>query len=205
MIKTVYALIIDKSASMYDVKDEMLESLNQRIQKIKQIGNRTLEQVIIDLTMFNHNIEILINKTQSHHTSVISRCQYDLSGTTALFDAIGMTYNRMMESYGQQIEKNICTLVMVIFTDGYENASRFYTIDKITEILKQANQNPNIDISIVGSDEDIILKAEEMHFKKNNIVKTSKKNLAHSMKHLDDYFKEMQERKSTNFKNYFKG
>lgn len=204
MEKTVFALVIDKSASMYDVKQEMLESINSRIQKIIKMGNKTLDQIIFDLTMFNHNVDNLISNMQSHYVSSISESQYNLDGTTALYDAIGFTYDRLSKKYNDLIIADKCKLVIIIFTDGYENASRFYSLSKIKEILNWANSSENIELSIIGSDAEIIVKAAEMSFKSHNIVKTSKKELGNSLKHLDNYFNDIKGKNRKTFNEYFK-
>lgn len=62
--------------------------------------------------------------------------QYDVRGCTALLDAIGMTTSKIINEQKHTIDK-LCAekMILVITTDGLENASREYFNNKLKQMI----------------------------------------------------------------------
>ena len=200
--KIIYSLIIDQSGSMFEIQEEILISINQRIETIKGLKEDDSE-ILAEITLFNHQVSPIIPLCQSRDLQPLKPKDYQVTGATALFDAIGFSADKLKEKFKNEMQTKTCKIAMVIFTDGYENASNDYNEKDIKKLLKMANESEVFDISIVGSDEDIIIMAQRMNFKSTQIVRTAKKDLGKSMAKMDAYFNAISKRKKANFKHFF--
>ena len=105
-------LILDESGSMDNIREKMLHSINDLIKEQKQIKDRP---ATFTLVKFNDGINRKFNNSPLENVNFLTPEDYVPSGTTALYDAIGSTINWFRN------EKDV---LMVIITDGQENASK---------------------------------------------------------------------------------
>ena len=121
-------IILDESGSMSVIKNDMIKSINDLIS----------EQLTVDkpckftLVKFNDKINRVIENTNIKEVSPLTESNYNPSGTTALYDAIGDTVDRF------RYEKNV---LLVIVTDGQENSSTVYTNSEIKTLLDEKQKN----------------------------------------------------------------
>ena len=202
--KVVYALVVDKSGSMADIQSEILMSLNDRIKAIQKINETTDKEVLVELVAFNESVRRILPLVKAKKLAQLKAPEYEVGGTTALYDALGSTLERMYLTFGSDIEKGNCSVVIVVYTDGYENASRMYSKQVIREMLGKANSMKNVEITMVGCDEETLLMAQEMNFKQNNVVRTSKDYLSASMNMMDGYLAAFSNDEMPNFKSSYK-
>ena len=118
-------VILDESGSMENVRDSMLKSLNDLIREQKQIKERPAS---FTLVKFSDKVKRIREIEPLETTSLLEYNDYVPSGSTALYDAIGSTINRFRN------EKDV---LMVIITDGQENASRKYNKSYVNEKIEQ--------------------------------------------------------------------
>ena len=52
---------------------------------------------------------------------------------TALLDAVGGSIDGIEKQYGEALKNDEMSIVMVIITDGYENASRYFTYHMVAK------------------------------------------------------------------------
>lgn len=124
-------LILDESGSMDNIREKMLHSINDLIKEQKQIKDRP---ATFTLVKFNDGINRKFNNSPLENVNFLTPEDYVPSGTTALYDAIGSTINWFRN------EKDV---LMVIITDGQENASKKYNKSKISEMIDDKQKNNN--------------------------------------------------------------
>jgi hypothetical protein len=107
-------VILDESGSMDSIRKNMLDSLNDLIREQKQIKERPATFTLIK---FNDKIHNKYENIPLDEVKELTSEDYVPNGSTALYDAIGYTINRF---------RNERDVLMVIITDGQENASRKY-------------------------------------------------------------------------------
>ena len=123
-------VVFDRSGSMPSMKSEPVQSLNAFYleQKKTDIPFRST------LILFNDNVTFHHMDLEGKEVPPLSEDDYEPSGMTALYDAIG-------KGIDYQNEKNNDDVIFVILTDGCENCSHEYdnkTIKKkITECEKK--------------------------------------------------------------------
>lgn len=124
-------MILDESGSMNTIRNQMINSINDLIMEQKQVKERP---TTFTLVKFSDNVkEIIVNKSLSNVNNV-TEYDYTPSGSTALYDAIGKTIERFRN------EKDV---LMVIVTDGQENASKTYTKNQINKMINEKKTNNN--------------------------------------------------------------
>jgi hypothetical protein len=133
-------MIIDESGSMEEIKDKMLKSINDLIKEQKQIKEKP---TTFTLVKFNNVINRVIKNKNLNDISLLDSTDYIPSGTTALYDAIGDT----IEWFGN--EKDV---LMVIITDGMNNASKKYSLSQITSMIEQKKREKNWSYVYLGCD-----------------------------------------------------
>jgi hypothetical protein len=83
--------------------------------------------------------------------SELSREIYNPSGSTALYDAIGMTTRKLNENIGTELISDIATAVVVIITDGYENSSRQFDLAQIKSMIRELEATGKWTFSYLGA------------------------------------------------------
>lgn len=117
-------VILDESGSMEGIRTSILKSLNDLIKEQKQIKERAAS---FTLVKFSDKVKRVKEIEPLETTSLLEANDYIPSGSTALYDAIGSTINRFRN------EKDV---LMVIITDGQENASRKYNKSYVNEKIE---------------------------------------------------------------------
>ena len=124
-------LILDESGSMEGVKDKMIESINSFLKEQKQEKGR---ETTFTLVKFNSTCRRIIENRALNEVDQITSRDYNPEGSTALYDAIGDTINWF------RYESDV---LMVIVTDGQENASKTYTKHSISDMIEEKKKHRN--------------------------------------------------------------
>jgi hypothetical protein len=133
-------MILDESGSMEPIRNQMITSINDLIMEQKQIKERP---TTFTLVKFSDNVrEVIVNKSLNNVNSLTSN-DYTPSGSTALYDAIGNTISRF---------RNENNVLMIIVTDGQENASKNYTRNQINKMISDKKTNNNWTYVYLSSD-----------------------------------------------------
>lgn len=167
--KTYYHLILDKSGSMLDCIDSTISGFNEQIQAIKSLHTRFPNQTIeVGLTTFNHEVShhCLCKSVQSIEQLTVKN--YTPDGSTALLDAIGITTSLIKEELQHDLKDKNNTIVVVVITDGYENASKVFNLERIRKMINELEHTEQWTFSFLGSTIDAVDVAEKMSFKRSN-------------------------------------
>jgi len=131
-----YALILDQSGSMFDLKDEVISSFNEQVEMIRKLQQKDENvEIRVTLCVFNDTIDFRFNAQPAGQLKKLTVSGYRPDSCTALYDAIGVTFLKI----SKQIHSDDQVFV-AIFTDGLENASTDYTADEIRHKLKKAER-----------------------------------------------------------------
>lgn len=120
--------ILDRSGSMSSLTEEMRKGFNElKAQQLKQDG-----ETVLTLVTFDNEYERLYTGINARLTPDLSSEQYFARGSTALLDAIGKTLSEL------KTLKNVPKkTIVVIATDGFENASKEYKKEQIKTLVKE--------------------------------------------------------------------
>ena len=130
MKKTETVFILDRSGSMAGLESDTIGGYNSILNKQKESG----ESVNVTTVLFDDRYELLYDRTDIRKVKPLTEKEYYVRGTTALVDAIGRTVSRFK---GQASDSKV---VVIITTDGYENASREYDIRTVRKMIEQQKE-----------------------------------------------------------------
>jgi uncharacterized protein YegL len=139
-------IIVDASGSMFALAAETISGINNFVEKQKATpGTATLT-----IVTFNENV------TARPAIDIASAGKFDNyhpNGTTALLDAVGKTITEIGTRIKAMPEADRPgSVVVVIVTDGAENASREYTRDKVKEMVTHQTEQYKWSFVFMGSD-----------------------------------------------------
>ncbi len=180
-----YALILDQSGSMQDLKSITISSFNEQIDSILSRMKKNPESdVKITFCVFNEEVELRSVATDIHHIERLNKQNYQPNSCTALYDAMGITLLRM-----QEMVKSGDKVFVAIFTDGLENASKTYTSADIVHKLEDAKLK-GWNIRFFCSIHDVDLFSESLRLNKNDLqgITLDETGVLYMHKSIDDMF-----------------
>ena len=154
---TELVFILDKSGSMSGLEKDTVGGFNSMLKKQKESSG----EVLVTTVLFNHETETVHDRLKAENVGALSEKEYFVGGCTALLDAVGKTVEHIkgIHKYIRDEDVPEHTLV-VITTDGLENASRHYTASQIKQLIEAQKEagweflffGANIDAVDVGHD-----------------------------------------------------
>lgn len=154
---TALLLIIDRSGSMADIRDDMVGGLTTMLaDQATRPGLLT-----VDLVTFDDQIELV--QTMAAVSAVT--IELEPRGSTALFDAIGISVQRFgaaLKALPEHARPG--TVQVVVVTDGEENASREYTASAVRSLVTAQGEKYNWDFVFLGANQDAVLAGAELGF-----------------------------------------
>lgn len=176
--KTIYHLIVDKSGSMSDCIEQTISGFNEQVSKIQQLQKEYPEQELtIGLTTFNHEVYHHFFQSPPSIVRNLNSDIYRPDGTTALLDAIGMTIESIEKKIQHSQNQSNTTSVIVILTDGYENASKLFKLEDIRRNISRLEETGKWTFSFIGASLDAVDVADSMAIKRQNSFMFEKSNM----------------------------
>jgi len=184
---TYYHLILDKSGSMSSHYEQTLSGLNEKLSSIKNIQLRNPEiPVFLSLTLFSDKPELVFEDRPAAELREMTSSDYVLDGMTGLLDAVGTVIERVEFLHGKDIREQNANAMIVIFTDGMENASRRFSVKEVAERIKQLESTGKWAFAFVGADIDAWDAARQMNFEQSKVFSSRKSEVKETMTYLAD-------------------
>jgi hypothetical protein len=101
------------------------------------------------------------------------------------------------EKYGREIENDEASAVIVVLTDGGENASKFYTRPLIGEMIKNLDATGKWTFSFLGADFDAVRASQDLNIRPENIMSFDKMEYSVMMADMSDSIVEYERSKSS--------
>lgn len=149
-VPTEIIVIADRSGSMYRIVDDAVGGFNSFLYDQKQLPG----EAYLTLVRFDEEYEMVCECTPIKEMKDITRETLKPRGGTALLDAIGNTLANTMA----RLDTTRTKIIVVIITDGQENASEHYGIDAVRQLVEECTKSgwefmflgANIDAFAVG-------------------------------------------------------
>lgn len=156
---THIVLIVDRSGSMEKRRASTISAINEYLG-----GQRSVEgTATLTLNTFSHTFDRVHDFVNLSEVADLTEANYAPKGTTALYDAIGHTFAEVGAKLAAMPEEERPEKVMVaIFTDGVENASRFFSGATIKTTLTHQREKYSWEVAFMGADEASIKEAENL-------------------------------------------
>ena len=142
--------VIDESGSMQGTESDVIGGFNNFIeqQKLHHQG-----KITFSLYKFNSYWSRILNDLPIEEIRPLIIGDYTPGGLTALYDTIGNAIADIEnQSKYTKSEHKASMVMMVIITDGQENASREYDSRKIKQMIQELEQSENWQFIYLGAD-----------------------------------------------------
>lgn len=150
---TEIVFILDRSGSMSGLESDTIGGFNAMIEKQKKDKGEAL----ITTVLFDGKVEILHDRVNIKKVEPMTDKDYYARGCTALLDAIGCSIHHIGNVYKYARKRDIPEhTLFVITTDGYENASRLYSSDKVKEMIEHEKNKYGWEFIFLGANIDAV-------------------------------------------------
>jgi hypothetical protein len=177
--KTFYHLILDRSGSMADCWTQTMSGLQDQFMKVRDLQQKHPDQeFFISLCIFDNIIEfpVPVSPASGNYLHLIRGVEP--RSNTALFDAIGDSIRHLEFHAGNLLTRKEASVIVVVLTDGQENASRRYSAEMIRREIDRLQATDLWTFSFLGADFDITETAAAFNAGANSSMNFSKANMS---------------------------
>ena len=148
---TEIVFILDRSGSMAGLEKDTIGGFNAMIEKQKKEPGETL----ISTVLFDNTTQVIHDRVPLERMKPLTEKEYFVRGCTALLDAVGGAIHHIgnVHKYTREEDRPERTL-FVITTDGMENASRFYSYDRVKAMIQRQQEKYGWEFLFLGANID---------------------------------------------------
>ena len=112
-------------------------------------------EAFVSTVLFDHETEVIHDRVSIQNVQPLTEREYYVRGCTALLDAVGKAIHHIgnVHKYAREEDRPEKTLV-VITTDGMENASREYTYDRLKAMIERQKERYGWEFLFLGANID---------------------------------------------------
>ena len=156
---TEIAYILDRSGSMQPMQEAGVAAFNNFIRGQLDVPG----DANVTLVQFDDAYEVPVAVRPIHEVPELTAADYVPRGSTALLDAIGRTIKEMDRRIGSMPEaQRPGKVILPIFTDGAENASREYSLGHINDLIRLYREQKGWEILFLAANQDAVASACRM-------------------------------------------
>ena len=159
---TVYnVIILDKSGSMSSIARQAIDGVNETIGSIRSAQEKNPDQKhMVTLVAFcGCEMKVIYDNVPVAEAKTLTDKDYRPCCMTPLYDAVGSTITRIHSL--KSSDDNSLALVTII-TDGYENASREFTLTALKSLIDSYKEQ-GWQFTYIGADHDVEEVAFSLH------------------------------------------
>ena len=162
---TEIAYILDRSGSMEPMTEAAITGFNAFLQQqLDEPGD-----VNFSLLLFDNEFLAVNKRTPLQDVRPLDATVYIPRGSTSLLDAIGLTIDELgVQIAAEPEEKRPAKVVFAIYTDGYENSSTRYTLEKINAMITHQRTKYGWEFLFLAANQDAIATAAKLGIAAHN-------------------------------------
>ncbi len=153
------AVVLDRSGSMESMREATVAGFNSFLRGQRDVtGDCTLK-----LVQFDDQYEVVFDKPLNDAPELTQQT-FVPRGSTALLDAQGRT----IEELGRELaampeERRPAKVIVLMITDGHENASTDYTAQRVANMVKHQREKYGWEFIYLGANQDAVKVAQTMN------------------------------------------
>lgn len=156
---TEIAYLLDRSGSMQSLRESAIAGFNTFLDEQRRVPG----DARFSLVLFDDTVETVCDRRPLDQVPGLTAESYVPHSMTALLDAVGHTLDSLGARLAAESERDRPGKVVVaIFTDGYENASRRYRLDEIAERIARRRDRDQWEFLFLAAGQDAIATAATM-------------------------------------------
>lgn len=162
---THICIVLDASGSMSDIEDDTKGSFNSFIKAQKAAEGKT----VLDIYQFSGEVRRIVEHVDLASFSDDLMARYTCSGCTALNDAVCTAIDTLGQEFAAMKEEDRPeNVLMVIITDGFENASRKFSSSDVKERIKHQAEKYNWEFQYLAANQDAFATGSAMGIAADN-------------------------------------
>jgi len=165
--KTYVVMVLDKSGSMMRGLQQTIDGFNEQIQTIRE--TETDDNITqVSLITFNHQVSKDIVNQSTDQIQELTESTYIPSGTTALYDGVGTAIDMLLDQ--DDINDDNTSVLMVILSDGDENASVKFKLEDVAEMIQKLKSTNRWTFTYMGANVDLSVISKTLNIDIGNIM-----------------------------------
>lgn len=150
---TELVFILDRSGSMAGLESDTIGGFNAMIAKQKKEVNTSF----VTTVLFDTRFDRIHDRLKIDDVPVMTEHDYTPGGCTALLDAIGDTVHHITRIHKYARPEDVPEkTVVVITTDGLENASHRYNLKEIRQLIEHEQEKYGWEFLFLGANIDAV-------------------------------------------------
>lgn len=151
--------ILDASGSMDGMQADTIGGYNAMLEKQRKAEGGAY----VSTVLFNTRSNVIHDRVDIQNVRPMTAEEYQVGGCTALLDAIGDAIHHIgnVHKYAREEDRPEHT-IFVITTDGMENASRRYNLEKVKSMIERQQEKYGWQFVFLGANIDAIKTAGSM-------------------------------------------
>ena len=154
---TEIVYILDRSGSMSGLEKDTIGGYNSFLEKQKKEDG----DAVVTTVLFDDKYDMVHDHVDIKKVKPLTNKEYFARGMTALLDAIGKTINNVGNRHKYALDSEVPgKTIVVITTDGFENASREFTSDKVKSMIEHQKKKYGWEFLFLGANIDAVKTAK---------------------------------------------
>lgn len=150
---TELVFILDRSGSMSGLESDTIGGFNAMIARQKNENSVSF----VTTVLFDTRFERIHDRLKIEDVPAMTERDYTPGGCTALLDAIGDTVRHIARIHKYARPEDVPEkTVVIITTDGLENASHHYTLKEIRQLIEHEREKYGWEFLFLGADIDAV-------------------------------------------------
>jgi len=151
--------VVDRSGSMGAIRSDAIGGFNTFLQTQKDLPG----DAKFTLILFNDSYDIVYDGAPIKEVKNLISKTYVPRGNTALYDAVG----RAIDTVGLRLantpeEERPEKVIVAILTDGEENSSKEYSLQRINEMIKHQKEVYSWEVVFLAANMDAVAAAQTL-------------------------------------------
>lgn len=156
---TELVFIIDRSGSMGGLESDTIGGFNAMLKEQQAVEG----DAVVTTVLFDDKYELLHDRIDIRAVAPLTDKDYSVRGSTALLDALGRTIHKIRVAQKHTDENYRAEKVLfVIITDGQENASREYSVDRVKTRIERQKEKYGWEFVFFGANMDAVMEAGKL-------------------------------------------
>lgn len=140
---TLVAVLLDRTGSMSECKEETISGYNAFVNKLREEKSPGM---LFTLTQFDSmSIDTMLGGVPIAEAYDLNVENFTPRAWTPLYDAIGRTIKSTEQKAGKEYK-----VLFMVLTDGYENASKEWTLEGVRKLIKEKEGDDHWTFTYVG-------------------------------------------------------